>query len=130
MNKKYRAAIIGSRSLEDYEFFCQKLSEIFKLEGGKPRLIISGGAMGTDSYAELYARENGIKMLVIRADWLKYGISAGPIRNSKILQKSDLVIAFWDYQSPGTADTIKKAIASKITVYIINIHSGEIQLKF
>lgn len=127
---KQRVAIIGSRNLNDYQFFCQKLSDIFKIEGGKPRLIISGGAIGTDSYAEQYARENGIKVLVIKPDWLKYGISAGPIRNSKILQKSDLVIAFWNYQSPGTADTIKKAIARKITVYIINIHSGEIQLKF
>ena len=130
MNKKCKVAIIGSRSLEDYEFFSRKLSVIFKLEGGKPELIVSGGAIGTDSHAEKYAAENGIRLLVIKADWVRFGISAGPMRNSKIIQICDLAIAFWDYRSPGTADTIKKAVARKIAVYIVNIHSGEIQLKF
>jgi len=124
--QNYKVAIVGSRSLKDYEFFCQHLYDIFKLLG-MPQLIVSGGAEGADFFAEIFAEENGIELLIIKANWTAYGYAAGPLRNSEILDISDIVIAFWNYQSPGTADSIKKAVSRKMSVYIVNTITGQIE---
>ena len=70
--------------------------------------VISGGAKGADQLAERYAKENGIKLTVIKADWTK-GKEAGPLRNQQIIEAAEQVLALWDGQSKGTADTIRRA---------------------
>ena len=58
--------------------------------------IISGGARGADSIAEMYAKQNGKHLSVYRADWDRFGKSAGFKRNYKMLHegKPDLIVAF------------------------------------
>jgi hypothetical protein len=75
----------------------------------KSILIVSGGARGADSLAERYARECGFYFTAIPAMWDLYGKRAGIMRNSEIVESADLVVAFWDGESKGTADTIEKA---------------------
>jgi len=55
------------------------------------------------------ARAQGIVTLVIPANWEKYGLRAGFLRNTEIVAEADEVVAFWDGESKGTQDTIKKA---------------------
>jgi len=40
---------------------------------------------------------------------MKYGKEAGKLRNDDIVKESDMIVAFWDMESPGTKDTITKA---------------------
>jgi len=112
MNGK-RIAIVGSRNYPDKEHmmktaavYCQHAAE-----------IISGGARGPDRWAEELARVLRKPMKVLKPNWRKYGVSAGPRRNQQIVDACDVVIAFWDGESRGTADTIAKARAAGKPVF-------------
>jgi predicted Rossmann fold nucleotide-binding protein DprA/Smf involved in DNA uptake len=111
-----RIAIVGSRTFEDYDFMEQKLDQLF-LNIGKPEKIISGGALGADTLAQMYADIHHIPFEEHRPEWKRYGQRAGFVRNQIIVGNSDYVIAFWDGESKGTAHTILTAIGSGITVY-------------
>jgi len=70
-------------------------------------LIVSGGAIGVDTFAVDWAKKNKIKYKEFEPEWTKFGRPAGPIRNQKIVDESDEVALFWDGKSPGTASTLK-----------------------
>jgi hypothetical protein len=72
-------------------------------------VIVSGGARGPDTWAAEHAERLGLRTLVLRANWKKYGRGAGMRRNTEIVMASDEVLAFWDRFSKGTDDTITKA---------------------
>jgi len=100
-------AIIGSRNFTDKSYIYKKLDSIFL--SNKPELVVSGGAKGPDQIGINWATNNGIKIKEFYPSWDKYGKSAGVIRNTQIIENSDLVIAFWDGCSKGTKDSIDKA---------------------
>lgn len=90
-------AIVGSRTgfTKDYVF------NILNSYNKKIETVISGGAMGVDTFAEEWANLNNKKFIKIRpedasvkSDYIK--------RNIYIIHNSDLVIAFWDGISRGT----------------------------
>lgn len=98
-----RLAVVGSRTFHDYN----RLREVlFKYT---PSEIVSGGAVGTDSLAERYAKEQNIALTIFRPDWNTHGKKAGFLRNKIIVEHSDRVIAFWDGKSKGTKSTIDYA---------------------
>ncbi len=99
-----RIAVVGSRDfprLEEVSAFVRRLP--------KGTTLVSGGARGVDTAAEEAARSAGIPVEVHEAEWDRHGRRAGPLRNTRIVQSSDVVVAFWDGRSPGTADTLRKA---------------------
>lgn len=107
------AAIIGSRGFNDYALFTKKLKDFEITE------VISGGAKGADSLAEAWCIQNEIPITIILANWNKYGKAAGFVRNKEIVEKSQVVIAFWDGFSKGTEHSINIARAMKKVVHII-----------
>ena len=111
-----KIAIVGSRTLDDYRLVCKYVG-FFVFEDIKE--IISGGARGADSLAERYAKQFVIPLKVFEAEWDKYGKSAGFIRNQTIVDNCDMVLAFWDGVSRGTADTIEKAKKAKKPTFIV-----------
>jgi len=72
--------------------------------------IISGGADGIDRAAEQVAAEQGIPLTVIRPDYARYGRSAPLKRNDAIIDRADMVLAFWDGQSKGTQYVITECV--------------------
>lgn len=97
--------VVGSRTFNNYELMRAKLDEI--LNGRKDVVIVSGGANGADSLAEKYASERGYAMAIFRAEWNKYGKSAGYKRNAKMHEyisrfEERICVAFWDGISRGT----------------------------
>ena len=119
-----KLAIVGSRDFTDYGIMCEYLKKY------SPSTVISGGARGADTLAERWARENNIPCTVYEADWERLGKAAGKIRNSDIVSAADRLIAFWDYVSPGTHDSIKKANKKGIPVEVVNINQPQRQLPF
>ena len=115
------AAVVGSRSFEDYEFLKEHLNKIHSIEK-----IVSGGAKGADSLAARYAKENKIELLEFLPDWEKNGKAAGFIRNKQIVKESDIVIAFWDGTSHGTAHSIRLAKKMKKQLTVINVLTGTV----
>ncbi len=96
-------AVIGSRNFNNYDLFEKELDK------HQIREIISGGARGADRLAERYAQERSLPIQIFNADWEKYGKSAGFIRNKKIVDNCDAVIAFWDGDSRGTKSSMNFA---------------------
>lgn len=86
--------------------------------------IVSGGARGADSWAEEWAVEHGISVDVIRPDWAQHGKAAGFIRNAEIVRRADAVIAFWDGESHGTADTLRKTQRAAKRFLLFRIPNG------
>lgn len=116
-------AVVGSREFNDEEFIWNKLEQLFEEHDliKKDITIISGGAYGVDSIAEEYADNNNIDKIIFPADWGAYGKQAGFIRNYKIVDNSDMIIAFWDGISRGTAHTIEVAKNRDVPIQIISV---------
>jgi predicted Rossmann fold nucleotide-binding protein DprA/Smf involved in DNA uptake len=100
-------AIVGSRNFADYLLF-QRVVDEFCLNNQVTGLV-SGGARGADKLAERYAAERKLEIEVLKPDWSK-GRGAGIARNADIVAKADAVITFWDGRSPGTRNTIQRAV--------------------
>ena len=98
-----KAAIIGSRSFDNYNLVCETLSEY----ENQITLMVSGGAKGADKLGEKWAKEKNKEVLIFYPEWEKYGKSAGFRRNKDIIENSDIVFAFWDGQSKGTQSSIE-----------------------
>lgn len=107
------AAVIGSRTFEDYNI----MKAILKDKGLTG--IISGGAKGADRFAERYAQEIGLPIEIIKPEWEKYGRAAGVMRNKEIVNKADIIFAFWDGKSKGTKSSIDFAEKIRKKVEII-----------
>lgn len=101
-----RVAVIGSRNLE-----------VPNLQDYLPEdttVIVSGGAKGVDTSARIFAQQHGIELLEFLPEYDKYGRAAPLKRNITILKNADLVLAFWDGESRGTAYVIRQCEKRKI----------------
>lgn len=110
-------AIVGSRDFEESSLLfeeCNKLKETYRITK-----VVSGEARGADRYGKYWARDNKIKYEGFPADWETYGKSAGHIRNKDIVNSADVLIAFWDGLSKGTANSIELAHNRGIPTIIV-----------
>lgn len=130
-----KIAVVGSRSFTDRKFIWSILDHVYVSHG--PFQVVSGGAAGVDSIAVAWAnRLDDVPIpLVFPAEWgnlslpgcvvkvrpggERYNATAGFYRNQLIVNASDRVLAFVDYENPtpGTLDTIKKGLARGIPVH-------------
>ena len=72
--------------------------------------IISGGADGIDRAAAQVAAEQGIPLTEILPDYDRYGRAAPLKRNDAIIDRADMVLAFWDGRSKGTQYVIAECV--------------------
>jgi hypothetical protein len=109
-----KIAIVGSRTYSDLKAV---RDFVLSLPGGST--VVTGGAKGVDTVAELAALERAdLDVEIYPAEWKRYGKSAGYRRNFDIVRAADEVVAFWDGTSRGTAHTIRLARAAGIPVRI------------
>lgn len=80
-----------------------------------------GGAAGTDESARDYAREQNIPITEYFPDYARYGRSAPIVRNRRILEEADAVVAFWDGESRGTKFGIEYAKKKKKPLSVLII---------
>lgn len=114
-----KVAVIGSRTFTNYQIVKETLLKVIE-KYGSPETIISGGALGADTLAEKYAKENNIPTLIFKPDYTKYPGKMAPImRNFTIVDNSDIIVAFWDKKSPGTKSSLEYALRKekKIVIY-------------
>ena len=120
LEKLTKIAIVGSRKINDVEFVLSKFNEVLRSEklSYDDVMIISGGARGVDTIAQQIAKKFGLPIIIFYPNWKKYGKRAGLIRNTYIVQYSDIVMAFPSKDSRGTWDTIRKAKENNKKLYV------------
>ena len=94
-----KIAVIGSRSLvvtNLHTFLPENCSE-----------IVSGGAVGIDRCAKEYAIANRLKLTEFLPEYERYQKRAPLMRNRRIIDYADSVLAFWDGTSKGTRFVIE-----------------------
>ena len=119
--------IAGSRSAREQDVLyaisqCPWRDQITK--------VISGTAMGSDRFGELWAQRVGIDVLRMPAEWNLYGMSAGPRRNKEMAQNSDCLIAIWDGSSRGTQSMLGYARKYGLRTMIYYFKENRIENSF
>jgi len=105
-----RLGIVGSRKFPDRDLVEKVVARIaFK---APDTIIVSGGALGVDTWAAEEARRHGLVVIEYKPDYDRYGRYLAPkMRNTTIVEDSDKLLAFWDGKSGGTMDSVEKARA-------------------
>ena len=109
-----KVIIAGCRDFHDYGILLDAIQES-KMD---ITIVVSGGAPGVDTLGEQYADEMNIPVHVYEADWDKHGRAAGPIRNRKMAENAEALIALWDGKSKGTKNMIETATKKGLLVYV------------
>ena len=119
-----RIIVAGSRDFNNYEV----LDKILSCEINPPfDTIISGDARGADILGAEWGARHGIPIQHFPAYWETYGKAAGFIRNAEMGEYADMLIAFWDGKSKGTAHMIKTMRMKKKPYLVFNYQGEEIE---
>lgn len=122
-NKPVFVTIAGPRDYTDNEFVINILDGLLSnivTKHNRRVHIIEGGAYGVDALAKSYALQNKLPYTEVKADWDKYGRSAGPRRNQKMAKMSDYCIVFYK-GTRGSASMIAEALKQNVPVYVVSI---------
>ncbi len=121
-----KTIIAGSRAIGrlcprtwDYERLVALIDEAVRQSEITISEIISGGAGGPDRAGEMWAAENDIEVVSMKPNWA-LGRGAGLIRNGEMVERAEALIALYDGQSRGTADTIAKMRRKGCEVFVHN----------
>lgn len=109
-----KVIIAGGRDYHNYDTLLEAIEESGFLVGA----VVSGGANGVDALGERYAVEMNLNLHIYNADWETHGRAAGPIRNRKMAENADALIALWDGKSRGTKNMIETATKKGLRVYV------------
>ena len=116
-----RVAIVGSRHIEydkmkekAYALLCHHIP-------ANATEIVSGGAIGIDTLAEIYAEKNGLPTKIFKPDYARYGKRAPLVRNDAIVDYAQYVLAVWDGNSHGTAYTVATCIQKGVPVKVVTL---------
>lgn len=121
-NNRLAIAIIGSRK---HPLHIPDMIAKFVDSLPNNTTIVSGGAKGVDRFAQEFAQLYGLKTIIHYPDWDTYGKRAGFLRNQKIVNDADKVVAFWDGISAGTRHSINIALSLNKPVEI-HLFSGQV----
>ncbi len=119
-----KAIIAGSRTILDYDLVKDKVNSLNK----DITTVISGYAKGVDLLGERYAKDNGIDLKVMKADW-NIGRRAGFLRNEEMAYECSkdtdgICIVIWDGKSKGSSHMISMAKKYKLELFVFNINDN------
>ena len=113
--------IAGSRNINEYNLI-NKAIAFAGIDVEDITEIVSGCAKGIDSLAVAWAKNHGIPVCKMPADWSNleadpclvktnqygdYNALAGLVRNKEMGQYADALLAIWDGESRGTKQMIE-----------------------
>lgn len=119
-----RLVVAGSRNLNSSEAGQWMVDHLNAFVSALPedqssRLeIVSGGARGVDNAAAAWARYNRFTFVEFLAQWNRFGMSAGYVRNTEMALYGTHLAAFWDGESRGTAHMIEAAKGGSLQVEV------------
>jgi hypothetical protein len=83
--------------------------------------VLCGDCKGVDKMGEIIAGERGWPVEhfpVTKEQWNTFGAAAGPMRNRRMAEAAEALIAVWDGKSKGTLDMIRQARAKGLRVHV------------
>lgn len=114
-----KIAVVGSRGLTvDLESYIPP----------ECTTIVSGGARGIDRCAAEFARAKALELIECLPD-KRHGRGALMQRNLVIIDRADLMFAFWDGASKGTKHAIDNCIKAKKRVRLWVWNGGSYEQK-
>jgi len=138
-----KVIVAGSRNITDENLIFRILSTIHIKHQISITEVVSGRAKGVDSVGEKWAQNNGISTKLFPAKWNDltapntlirknrygdYNARAGFDRNESMAVYSDMLIAFWDGSSNGTAHMIQTAKKHKLTVFLYTTYDQALSM--
>jgi hypothetical protein len=112
--------IVGSRSRDTGSDLSKCREAFFSIYKPGDTIVSGGCPKGGDRFAQIIAKSNGLTITIHYPDWDGKGEIAGFLRNTKIAEDCDVLIAVAAYdRTGGTEDTIKKAKKLKKEVYLV-----------
>ena len=111
-----KVAIIGSRKIGTLT-----VEKVIENIPNNCTLIVSGGAIGVDTLAKQAALILNIPIQEYYPNYNEFAKFAPLVRNRKIIDECDQVIAFWDYKSNGTRNSILECLSQDKPLKIIII---------
>lgn len=120
--------VAGSRSVTNYDAVESAINEL--VAGGMViTAIIEGTSRGVDTLASRYAYEHGIENIRVPAEWSIYNKGAGKVRNKKMAEMGEALLAIWDGNSSGTKNMIAVASKSGLPVFVHRLTKQEEDFK-
>ncbi|HXQ32489.1 MAG TPA: DUF4326 domain-containing protein [Anaerolineales bacterium] len=121
--------VAGSRTINDYDLVCRSImdSKFNILE------IVSGHAIGVDQLGERFAKERNIPVKIFKPDWYPKGKEhgffkvAGFVRNKKMGDYADALVAIIDNQSHGTTNMLEYMKKLCRMTYVVRTINGIVQ---
>ena len=113
-----KTIIAGSRDITDI----REVEKAIKSSGFSISEVVCGGARGVDALGWKWAGgREGVRIILIVAQWDKFGKSAGYKRNEEMAEYADALIAVWDGKSKGTKHMIDIATRYGLPVFVHKI---------
>jgi len=116
-----KTIIAGSRGLTDVRLVYHAVEQ----SGWDISEVVSGGAKGIDKAGEIWADNSGIPKKIFKAEWDRYGKSAGHRRNMEMAEYiapfCGGLLAIWDGKSRGTKDMIEIASQMQLPIFILKV---------
>ena len=117
-----KVIVAGRRDFSDSDYVFEQLDKaLANTIKNREIEIVQGGAAGVECIAGMWAASRFYKQRVFRAKWNEHGRAAGPIRNRKMAEYGDILIAFWNGKSPGTKNMINVARELGLPTLVIKI---------
>lgn len=113
IGEEMRVGIVGSRErfFRDPAKAKEQVRKILdSLSPGD--VVVTGDApSGIDRYVRdefKDGKSSHLKLVVKEAEWDLLGIKAGHLRNSKVIEDSEVIHVIWNGSSPGSYDVVQK----------------------
>ncbi|MCK9234776.1 MAG: SLOG family protein [Gammaproteobacteria bacterium] len=118
-----RIIIAGTRGFSDVGWFRKTLTDyLVKEHKGKHIAFISGDApSGADNLIIKWCELTPFECYKFTAKWNELGKRAGFLRNDDMSYEASHLLTYWDGQSPGTKDMIKRAEERGLIIHNVNI---------
>jgi len=125
MPRLVKLCIAGPRDLEvsDGEIH-EAVDRLLATHNLIPSEVVSGNQFGVDRCGERWARACGLHVEpfpVTPAEWKKYGKPAGPMRNGRMADYADALLAIRHKMSNGTSDMIDKMRQRKKPFLVVEV---------
>lgn len=106
-----RVIIAGGRK---YKFDAEDIKKLDSI-ASQITAVLSGKCSGADREGEVWAKSRGIPVEDFWPDWTRYGLSAGPIRNSIMVDNADALVLF--NGNKGTRDVLESALKKNLIIF-------------